>query len=138
MRNAIGNALLFNIVVTMVVLIIAFLASSLNYTKAFRVKNNILNMVEKNNGYNKEEIDAELSKIGYRVNINGTQNCLAKNSSGVVLNTASNYRYCIVKYTVTNGVYYGITAYMYFDIPIINSLLEFPVYGETKVIYDLK
>ena len=138
MRNAIGNALLFNIVITMIILIIAFLAGSLSYTKAFRVKNNILNSVEKNNGYNQEEIDALLSEVGYRVNSQGMQNCEVLGKGGVVLNTASNYRYCIVKYTVTHGVYYGVTAYMYFDIPLINSLLEFPVYGESKVIYKIE
>lgn len=137
MRNAIGNALLFNIVITMIILIIAFLAASLSYSKAFRVKNNILNLVEKNDGYNKAEIDLLLSDIGYRINPNGTQNCPVKQKTGEVLNGASNYRYCIVKYTTVRGVYYGVTAYMYFDIPVIGSLLEIPVYGESKVIYNL-
>lgn len=139
MRNAIGNALLFNIVITMIILIIAFLAASLSYTKAFRVKNNIINSVEKNNGYNQAEIDALLSEVGYRVNEKGIQTCVANgHTGGQVLTTASNYRYCIVKHTVTHGVYYGVTAYMYFDIPIINSLLEFPIYGESKVIYNIE
>ena len=27
---------------------------------------------------------------------------------------------------------------MHFDIPLIGGLLEFPVYGETKALYDVK
>lgn len=141
MKEAVGNAMIFNIITTVLVLIILFLTASLSYSKAFRVKNNIINHIEKANTYNptvRAAIDAQLRDIGYRVN-KGNNNCVPKKANGQVLtpSSAGTYRYCVIRYSTSKGDYYAVTAYMYFDIPIISSLLEFPVYGESKVIYDL-
>ena len=138
MRNAIGNALLFNIVITMIVLMIAFLTSSLSYSKAFRVKNNIINIIE-SDGYDKTKIDSMLKEIGYRVVKGQTSVCTDRRGNGKLLagSTRGNYRYCVFEYTTSRGKFYGVTSYMYFDIPLIENMLEFPIYGETKVFMDL-
>lgn len=137
MRHAIGNALLTNIILTMIVVIIAVIAVMSSYSKAYRIKNNLVNYIEKN-GFNQTEIDAILKDVGYRINPAGKQDCKVKTVTGSqVMNSTSNYRYCVVKYTVNNGYYYGVTSYVYFDIPVVNSLIEYPIYGETKIIYSL-
>ena len=51
MREAIGGTWLTGLVITFIVLFSGFLAYSINYTKAFRVKNEIINIIEKNEGY---------------------------------------------------------------------------------------
>lgn len=141
MRNAIGNALLFNIVITMIILMIAFLAASLSYSKAFRVKNNIINIIEtdiQNGGYNKSKIDSMLREIGYRIVKTNTRPCVDRRGGGKLLSgsTRGNYRYCVYEYNTTRGKFYGVTSYMYFDIPLVENILEFPIYGETKVFMD--
>lgn len=140
MKEAIGNAFLFNIVIVFVVIFIAFLVGSLSYTKAFKVKNRIVSIIEENETYNnssvRDEIDGALGTIGYRVNKNGIQKCDVRNEKNAV-NKTSNYRYCIYEYQTSRGKYYGVVAYMYFDIPLISEVLEIPIYGETKIIYDL-
>jgi hypothetical protein len=139
LQHSIGNALLTNIILTVIILIIAFFASSLSYSKAFRVKNSIVNYIEKN-GFNQNGIDDLLSTIGYRVNPTGIQNCRTKNVTGVTItveNSTSNYRYCVVKYETTSSYYYAVTTYIYFDIPVIDTLLEIPLNGETKVFYKI-
>lgn len=138
MKNAIGNALLFNIVVSVLVITMAFLASSLSYSKAYKVKNNIVNSIEKNEGFNKDEINSMLSSIGYRVIKGKATVCSDKRGNGKLLttNTQGNYRYCIFEYTSGRGKFYAVTSYMYFDLPLIENLLEFPIYGETKVFLD--
>lgn len=141
MRNAIGNALLFNIVITVIILMIAFLAASLSYSKAYRVKNNIINIIEneiQDGGYDKTKVDAMLSEIGYRIVKSESRPCVDKKGDGKLLEGSKrgNYRYCVYEYTSSRGKFYGVTSYMYFDIPLIEDMLEFPIYGETKVFMD--
>ncbi len=135
MKDAIGNALLSNIILIMIVLMIAIISGSLSYSKAFRVKNNILNIIEQY-GYDQTRIDNYLNTVGYRVNPLGVQSCPRKYSGGRVLNGVSSYRYCVVEYTTPRGKFYGVTAYMYFDIPLGQDVFIYPVYGETKVIFN--
>ncbi len=145
MKSAIGNALLINIILTFVVVMLGFLAGSLNYTKAFRVKNSLVNLIERENGYNKDKVDALLSSIGYKVVTGGKLPCVDPKPGGKTGQLVSgsgngSYRYCIFKYTVNDAFnnrvldYYTITTYMYFDIPLISQLLEFPVQGQTKML----
>lgn len=142
MRSAIGNAMLFNIMVTVIVIMIAFLAGSLSYSKAFRVKNNIINTIERDRGFNRDNVEAILKEIGYRVVV-GKSKCVDRLSgtgsavTGVALANSElgDYRYCVYRYDTALGSFFAVTAYMYFDFPVVSSLLEIPIYGETKIIY---
>lgn len=139
MRESIGNAFLFNIIIIFTLVIILVLVGSLSYSKAFRVKNRIVEIIEKHKSYNanaKTEIEQNLKSIGYKTNPYYTQKCSDRGGT-VMTDTSTNYRYCIVKFENPKGVYYGVTAYMYFEIPVINSILEFPIYGETAILYDM-
>ena len=143
MREAIGNTFIFNTVIIFVAIIIALLVGSLSYSKAFKVKNRIISIIEKHEVYDsgtRNEIEDALSSIGYRVNPNGTQNCPNRPGGTAINTTNSHYRYCVYQYdtgTSGKGRYYGVLAYMHFDIPIIGDYLEIPIYGETKIIYDI-
>ena len=135
MREAIGSSLLFNLIIVIVIVMIAFLVGSLSYSKAFKVKNRIINIIEKYEGYNQtdskmiNEINSELKNMGYRINKN--KKCKSGDISG-----SNSYEFCIYKKQTKTGSYYKVVTYMYFDIPIIGSLLHFPVSGETKIFYD--
>lgn len=140
MRQALGNAFIMNIVIAIVIVIILMVISSLSYTKAFKVKNMIISSIEENNGFNNkavEEIDANLAKMGYRINKNGIQSCDTSDlpNKCTAVNNSASYRYCIYQCETSKGNYYRVTSYMYFDIPIIGNKMEFPVYGETKTFY---
>ena len=140
MRESIGNAFLFNVIIVFTLIIILLLVGSLSYSKAFRVKNRIVEIIEKYKDYNmdaKTEIEANLKSIGYKTNPNFTQKCSDRGGT-VMTDTSTLYRYCIVKFEDNpKGVYFGVTSYMYFEIPVIHSILEFPIYGETAVLYDM-
>lgn len=149
MKEAISNSFLTTFILTIIIILILLVTGSLSYTKAFKVKNRIVNIVENAQTWDSntvEQVDAALREIGYRVNVNNKQNCPARkgaiDNNDAVTDSAinsfgSNYRYCIYKYFTPKGYYYGVTAYMYFDIPLISSLLELPVSGETKIFYDV-
>lgn len=149
MKEAIGNAFILNLVIIFVFIFIMFFAGSLSYTKAFKVKNRIISILEKyeevTTGTNlksdiKSEIDSTLKNLGYAVSTN--QSCeedMAKRFKNsyqnyTTVNTGtSTYRYCIAEFSSSRGKYYAVVAYMYFEVPLLRTKLEFPIYGETKI-----
>lgn len=166
MKSATGNAVLVNIIIVFLVAVLGLLVTSISYTKAFRVKNRIVDIISYHNGdfsdnSIKDDINASLKSIGYRYN-NGDQ-CptveqllknnvnLGGNSAGNVCqitNVSSEYLVCVYAVGVNpetceplqnrgdRGVYYKVISHMYFDIPIVGDYVNIPVYGETKVFYN--
>ena len=51
MKEAIANAGVFNLVIIFVIILLAFFIGSLSYSKAFKVKNKIIEEIEKDQGY---------------------------------------------------------------------------------------
>lgn len=157
MKESIGNAFIFYIVIIFVFIFIALFVGSTSYTKAFKVKNKIISIIEKyndnpeaisdNGNLNpevKQEINDNLLGIGYRIKKAGEKNsCITyfnrhypnqTASNYIIANTGEgNYDYCVAKFSTTKGNYYAVIAYMYIDIPVIGSKISIPIYGETKV-----
>ncbi len=140
MKESIANAFISNLVIVFIIIFIFFFAGSLTYTKAFKVKNRIVDIIEKYEKFDSvtvDEIASTLGEMGYRVNV-GNKGCpMRKEKESLTLNT-NTYRYCVYEYSTTKGTYYGVAAYMYFDFPIIGQSLELPVYGETKIMGILR
>ena len=133
MREAIGGALLIKLVMLFIVIYVCFLAIAVNYSVTFRVKNQIINLIEAYEGYDlaKNHIEEYIANVGYYRNTGSltvSQDCV---------NAASLGGYCIKELQSVRGTYYKVTTYVSFDFPIIGRITNFPVSGETKVIYDL-
>lgn len=161
MKESMGNAFVFGLVLAFAFLMMVILTAAINYSRANKVKNKILHYVSAYAEYNtkvdangnpepidlngsdlEEQINRELSEIGYKANYGGwSQNdCDDKGVSekgGITLNSHSNYHYCVYAFPSERGYYYGVKTFMYFDVPVIGAQLELPVYGETRIIYDL-
>lgn len=167
MKESIGNAFVSGLVIMFLFLTILILTFAINYSRANKIKNKILNYVanyaEKNSTVDQDgnmvpidiendssfsqKIDEELADVGYRRNDGGfDQNRCTKDNGKdegydselkKVLNPNSQYHYCIYSYKTDKGYYYGVETFMYFDIPIIGKTIEIPLYGETRVIYNL-
>ena len=137
MREAMGGALLLKLVMIFIVIYVCFLAVAINYSITFRVKNQIINLIEEYEGYDlaKDKIEEYVASIGYYRAFDAfdnKQDC-----------TDGYYHsgYCIQPKNSADskrGMHYRVTTYVTFDFPIIGRLMNFPVSGETKVIYDLK
>lgn len=149
MREAIGSAYIVNFIIIFIVIFMLFFIGTLSYTKAFKVKNKILNVIENHEGNienasgqltqsSEYEINSHLKDIGYRVSDKTT--CEVKgrfsNATPVGKTGTTTYRYCIYRFNNSKGKYYGVVAYMYFEIPLIGVKLEFPVYGETRTFME--
>lgn len=147
MNEQIGNSFILGFVITFIIIFMLLFTASLSYTKAFKVKNKIVEIVEKyddvlgvsiTNGNVlintvETQINEELSAIGYRI---GTtpNNCPERNgASAITKTTTANYEYCIYRYNTNKGDYFGVTTYMYYKVPLIGAEMKFPVYGETKI-----
>lgn len=144
MREAIGGTWLMGLVLTFVVLFSAFIAVAINYTRAFRVKNEIINIIERDEGYikegkntTKEKIEDYLKEIGYttrNMNISCPDNIYGDG------NPVANGNYCY-KLIPTNNAktegYYKVTTFVIIDLPLMWQALAVPVSGETKLIHNI-
>lgn len=121
MRESIGGLFLIKIMVVFIVLYNALLAIAVNYALAFRVKNQIINIVEQNEGCVNTG-----SKVKAYVNSVGYYRAARPGEKG----------YKITANTVANrGTYYSVSTYIQFDLPIVGSLIRPEIKGESKVIY---
>ena len=141
MKESIGNAYVFSIIISLVGIIFFILIGSLSYSKAFKVKTKIINIIQNNEGYNdttvKDEIDNYLKSVGYAVTqSNSAWTCPEINGTKAI-NTITNYDYCIYRFDTVKGPYYKVTAFISYDIPVISSYLKIPISGETKVIFNI-
>ena len=156
MKDAVGGSLLLNIVVIFTSIVILFFAGIMAYSKAYKIKNRIIEVIEKYETYdddsNNEDqtrksvqtlLEEDLRKSGYIVATSAQ--VAAKCTDGQNLNT-SEYLYCIYEKCDEeecdeNGNcecvgqrLYKVTTFIHFDFPVIGNMLTFKVKGETKML----
>lgn len=138
MRESIGSAFLYNIIIVFIIIVFAFLAGTLSYAKAFKVNTRIVSAIEKYEGYNSlanTEINKILQTLGYRVGNNS--NCPTREGRHALTNISANYRYCVYEFNEGNGYRtYGVVTYMSMDIPIVGGVMQIPVYSRTIRLYN--
>ena len=153
MRDAIGQVFALQVILAFVLLINGYMAYSVNYTRAFRVKNQIVNIIEQYEGLPNDEamakIESYVDGMTYRVPqtlINNFRNRYASNNSGDdVVNCQDGWCYIAHDVRTTggdgemNGTYYSVVTFVNIDIPVINNLIGLgdflSVSGETRTIY---
>ena len=156
MRESIGSAYIFGICLTFIILFTAYLAISVNYSKAFRIKSNIVSMIEENEGYSgnlESKIIDYLVSEGYTASgkcepyigmKNGYYDGWKLEKEIKIYDTASsNSNACIYRRTASTSddiancnSYYKVIAFFKFNVPVISYFSAFKVGGETKLIHD--
>ena len=158
MKEAVGGISLFNIVIVFVLLFAGYISLSINYSKAYNVKNEILNIIRNqggvctsstsssaNNCYNfAEQITDDFKEANYRstgtCNSNNDTGWVGYNREGLVDN--NNSAFCIKAIHINTNpelptaVYYQVKVFYQLDLPVIRSAFEFTIYGETSRIYE--
>ena len=118
---------------------IAFMAVALNYAKAFRVKNQIINIIEQYEGYDKRTsnnievkdiIGSYLDNMGYNVQIT----CYDVAGSNGDCDTRG---YLVEAVETSKGTYYKVETYIRLELPFLKVNVTIPINGETKVIKKL-
>ena len=137
MRESIGSVTLYNFIIIYIIITFGFMAGMVSYNKAFRINSRVIGAIEKYEGWNsgsQKEADYVLQTLGYRQKTSNFR-CPSRND-GEILNNSSNYQYCVYDLGYDkNGYYkYGVTTYIYIDLPIIGNL-SFPIHGKSNRIY---
>ena len=154
MKDALGGVLTIQMIVIFMIIVNCFLAFSVNYTKAFRAKNEIRSIIENHEGLTcnaLSQIDEFLSKNNYSIAdgfaswCEGANYSVARNSNNTPL-----FCYKIEKVDITGssnsnktykGAYYTVATFVNIDIPLFNRIFSsvgnvFQVKGETALIYS--
>lgn len=160
MKESIGATWIMIIVMLFITLFSAYLAFSINYSKAFKVKDGIISRIEKYNGLRSEtfkDIDDYLKEIGYTstgrcdmflsdqrvkfmgINIDEDVNSLAVHSNTDVVTENNNY--CIARVFSYDPIgqmtasYYNVVVFYSLSLPMINDLFNFYISGDTSNIF---
>ena len=155
MRHTISGTWIFMLVIIFTLIFAAYIALTINYSRSFKVKNEVLSFIEKNEGFTDNGvklINNYLTQSGYKVL--GT--CKLKADAVVygaktidpeanvktafeVAEGGKKYYYCFTKYTNYHSyfktrAYYKITLFFHFDLPVLGDLYTFDVDGQTSEI----
>ena len=148
MREAIGGTWITQLVITFMFLFVAFLALSINYSRAYKTKNEVMSIIEKKNGITQESINIlsnYLRNIGYKesgrcpkgyygvtIRENGGKATAIKEEL-----SAKKYNLCIAKNPSSSvnfkgKSFYEVRLFFKFNLPIIGNIYVFHVDGQTK------
>ena len=140
MIESFGGAFMIKLVLIFIVLYVSFMAVAVNYAKAFRVKNNVINILEQNQFVigtdNIDIIDDYLKNVPYNLNGNSSisSDCdvsFGSNGSNKVLTQNG---VCITKFGSDTDFYYRVTSYISIEFPFFDIYMTLPINGETKMI----
>ena len=144
MKEAIGGSWITMIVISFILLFASFMSLSINWSKTYKVKDEIVLAIERNNGVNPEslgQISTYMADLGYRTVGKGCpDHYVGFTYDGV--KTYSSPSYCIkanmLGATATGHksftAYYSIIVFFRLDIPIIRQIVKFDLEANTKVI----
>ncbi len=114
MRESIGGTMLFWIVLFFMSIFIVFMASVIRYARVYKIKNSMINYIEKQEGIKtKEEFEETLLNLGYP--------------------TTGEYKFCRT-ITGETGGYYTLSLYADFELPFVGNVIKVEIKGETRQI----
>ncbi len=150
------------VVIAFLALFTTFVSVTTNYSRCYKIKDEVLLTIERNHGLNKDSIEAinsYLSSLGY----SATGKCpddgcwyRFSTSSSTAVNSSNKVNYCVQKHTVTEryragdevyvtgpighpeSAYYEAVIFFRLEWPILNTLFNIKISGETPIIFMLK
>ena len=139
MRDAFGGAFMIKLMLIFLIIYVCFIAVALNYAKAFKAKNGIIDLIEKYEGFDicKDQIDAYLNKISYNVSAqSGPTASYAADNPGT---ECQQQGYCIME-NLTNdgsGTNYVVTTFVQVSFFGFDNLagisFTVPISGEVRI-----
>lgn len=158
MKESIGGISLFNIVIVFVILFTGYISLSINYSKAYNVKNELITIIKNQGGvctssnsgsggncYNFSEQIAEFFKeTSYRNlgNCDTGDGWIGYSRSGDLVSDGKNSAFCVKAIKLKsnselpNALYYQVKVFYQLDLPVIRAFFDFSIFGETSRIYE--
>lgn len=146
MRDAFGGAFMLKLALVFIIIYVSFMAIALNYAKAFRVKNGVINIIEQYqfggdaDEFTKGKIVEYLESAGYIFkDENRTLENYCNNSAGPGTNDYifTERGACIIP-RIREGTidsYYEVLTFIHIQLPFLGISMTIPIKGETKIIY---
>ena len=150
MREAIGTTWTLQLVIIFMLIFVAFLSLSLNYTKAFKIKNELISTIEKFEGLTFSEAVKEPGSVriinNYLLynNYSSEGACDTGSYGSTNLQSTSlepveegkKYYYCVKKIdrsnsNLPNRAKYEIKIFFRFRLPVLGDLFTFSSEGKT-------
>ena len=165
MKEAIGGTCIFVLVISFLALFTTFVSVSTNYSRCYKIKDEILITIERAHGINNDsitKINEYLKGIGYSSvgKCPEDGNCWAHFKLSDITpqpRWSGDANYCITKYMITSrssstgdedpviyttgpvghpeSAYYGAVVFFRLDWPILRSMFKINISGETSIIY---
>lgn len=140
MKEAVGGTFMIYVLLIFLAVYITFVAVALNYAKAFRVKNSVIDIIEQNEGMTDDELN-DVNKSGdtiTKINERLKDYNYYVNLSKSYLDNYKEYTcfdrgYCISRVEDIRE-YYRVVTFVQLSIPFINFNITIPIRGETRVI----
>ena len=141
MREVTGSIWTFQLIVLFILIFACFLTLVINYSKAYTVKNEMMSIIEKYEGFG-----TKAKKIVNNYLYNNSYNAKGKCNSGEygatsldnpsleqVTNEKEKYYYCVSTEVKGDGkTYYNFKVFFNFNLPIIGDIFTFKITGQTK------
>ena len=159
MRDAIGGVFVIEFIIVFLLIVNSYLAFSVNYTKAFRVKNRVISIIENYEGLtdgelgSKRAIEKMMIENHYSINSAYTDRCETLDGAKTYIKSPNNVGGFCFYITATSesgqglasetykGTVYSVAVFVNIDLPVLNKLFPyfsnvFAIKGETKTIYS--
>lgn len=144
MRESIGTTTTLKMALAFTILFSGFLAVAISYNKVFKMKNEVMSILQKYEGASDDGlaiVNNYLKNNGYNI-----KNKCDDNEYGMLdLNDVNSYvknsekkYYCISCEDTQNGSYYTVKLFFRFNLPFLGDLTTYKITGETKGIYNGK
>mgnify|MGYP004539302751 CR=1 FL=1 len=165
MRESISITTIFQIVILFILLFTAIMALTINNSNAFGIKDQVVNILETNQGRYKEgeSLDQEIVDLLASTSYRNTGKCsdgfTGFDRNGAMVNSDQQAAICIREVNATEGVdnylnrvlqgnvatgefmpgkYYQVEVFFQLDLPVVKQIYNFKSKAETKVIYQGK
>lgn len=149
MRQTVGNTFIFKLVIIFTFLFACFLALTITYNKAFKIKNEMLSVIEKYEGINNNSltvINNYLTASGYTTK-GKCKSIVGENKYGVksleaidyeLVSDNENYYYCFTEKNVSTTINpqktIKLNIFYNFNLPVVGDLFKYEIVGETNTI----
>lgn len=151
MKDVYGSTWTLQLMIGFILLFVSFLTLTITYSKVFKVKNEVISIIEKYNGFNEDSasiINSYLLNSGYNTlgRCEGDNQIIGINdfndNQGEEANEGTRYHYCVEKEDKRSyndsiaQTTYEVTLFYRFNIPIIGDISVFTVKGKTTDLID--
>ena len=160
MKEAFGGISIFQIVVAFIILFAGIMCLTINHSIAFAVKDEVITIIQENGTIDDTTITniiEHLDNAGYRITGPCPNDYTGYDRRGQQNNNAASF--CVRKKSLRDAMYndliarcnnkcniayeddldmtyYDIVLFYQLDIPVLNSIMNFKLYGTTRVLFE--